>query len=230
MLTADAAGSKPVTANEAVDEMLWGVNLVDLYIAEPEDDPRRTGSTTGYIDYTTKESYDLTIGIWFWDNSFEWVCSYPTEKQDTIQISIPIPDYDAAIAEANEGWAFFVIRCGGKTGGTDYKITLSDCKITAKDGTILKDTSNFGSNWDGVLTAEGTTSTEADDNGWYWGYGSQENNWTGEIGYYAGEWDASTNTMGHGADPKYNGATFTATLTVDTAKQLPHGSLRSILR
>lgn len=219
-VTASAASETPKTSNEAVAEMTWGVNLVDLYIAEPTEDLRKSESTTGYVNYTAKETYDLGVGIWFWDNSFEWVCTYPTEKQDAIQISVPIPDYDAAIAEANDGWAFFVIRCGDKTGGNDYKITLSDCKITAADGTILKDTYNFGSNWDGILTTEGTTSTEGDINGWHWGYGSQENNWTGEIGYFA-EWDANEQRMVHGADPKYNGAHFTATLTVDTAKELP---------
>ena len=220
-LTANAVGSTPITAAEAVDEMSWGVNLVDLFIAEPAEDLRRQESEIGYVDYTAQVDYDLCIGMWFWDNSFQWVSTYPTEKKDTIQISIPIPDYDAEVAEANDGWAFFVIRCGDKTGGQAYNITLSNCQIIAADGTtVLKDINNFGSNWDGVLTTSGTTSTEGDANGWYWGYGSQENNWTGEIGYFA-EWDEEAQRSVHGADPKYNGAHFTATLTVNTATELP---------
>jgi len=220
-VTADASGGTALSSGEAVAEMTWGVNLADLYMAEPTEDLRRSESSTGYVDYVPQKEYDLCVGIWFWDNSFQWVCDYPTEKQESIQISVPIPDYNAAIAEENDGWAFFVIRCGSKTGGSEYGITLSDCQIIAADGTtILKDTYNFGSNWDGVLTASGTTSTEEDSNGLHWGYGSQENNWTGEIGYFA-EWDADEQRMVHGADPKYNGAYFTATLTVNTAEELP---------
>lgn len=219
-LGANAVSESPLTAREAVAEMTWGVNLADLYMAEPAEDLRAVKSTTGYVDYTAKETYDMCVGIWFWDGSFQWVCAYPTEKQDTIQINIPIPDYDEAIANENQDWAFFIIRCGDKNGGNAYKITLSECKIIGADGSILKNTYDFGSNWDGVLSAQGTTSTQGDTNDWHWGYGSQENNWTAEIGYYA-EWDEKTQSNRHGADSKYNGAHFTANLTVDLAAELP---------
>ena len=219
-LTANAASNAPKTAKEAVADMTWGVNLVDLYIAEPEVDLRRQESTVGYVNYTPKEIYDLCVAIWFWDNSFEWIQYYPMEKQDSYQISVPIPDYDAAIAAEREDWAFFTVRCGDTTGGQNYKLTLSDCKITAANGTVLISADQLGTHGDGVFSCEGTTSLDGDINGWHWGYSTQENNWQGDINWFA-EWDEDTQQNKTGADPMYNGATFTATLTIDTASLQP---------
>ncbi len=215
-----AEDSLPKTANEAVADMTWGVNLADLYMAEPAAG-RYDGYTLGYDEYTPKEIYDMGIAAWFWDTSFMWLCGYPMGKEDSMEISMPLPDYDATTAAKYADWAFFAIRCCDLTGGKKYKITLSDCKITAADGTILKDTSDFGANGDGILTCEGVTSMEADMNGWCWGYGSTENDWKGDIAYFAGGWNETTQRMDNGADAKYDGATFTATLTVDTAEMLP---------
>ena len=217
---ANAAADAPKTAKEAVAEMTWGVNLADLYMAEPPTG-RYTGLQTGYDDYVAREFYDMCIAAWFWDNSFQWISFYPTEKQDTIRISLPLPDYNAAVAESNKDWAFLRIRCGDKTGGNAYKVTLSDCKITAANGTVLKGNQDFGTNGDGIMTMEGTTSAQEDMNGWHWGNASAENNWQEEIAYFAGGWNETTQRMESGADPKYNGATFTATLTVDAAEMLP---------
>jgi len=69
-VTADASGGTALSSGEAVAEMTWGVNLADLYMAEPTEDLRRSESSTGYVDYVPQKEYDLCVGIWFWDNSF----------------------------------------------------------------------------------------------------------------------------------------------------------------
>lgn len=201
-------------STDAVAGMSWGVNLVDLYLAEtPEtQDLRSSHSSTGYVDYSAAEFYDMCVALWFWDGSFYWISEYPSQKQDTIQVSIPIPNYDADIAEMNRYWPFFQIRCGDKSGGNDYQITMSNCQIVSANGTVLNNIGN--------LTAYGTTSADPDMNGWHWGFGSNENNWTEEITFFLGEWDPESGLLSHGADPKYNGARLTATLTINNASQL----------
>lgn len=204
-----------MSSTDAVAGMTWGVNLADLYLAETPEilNLRSSESETGYIDYSASEIYDMCIAAWLWDNSFYWISEYPTEKQDAIQISMPLPDYDAGLAEMYRYWPFIRIRCGDKIGGNDYQITLSNCRIVSANGTVLNDI--------GKLTARGTTSADPDINGWHWGYGSNENNWAEEIDCYFGRVDPNSGLVDHGADPKYNGARFTATLSVNKASMLP---------
>lgn len=70
---ASAADTTPLTATEAVADMTWGVNLADLYMADSEDlqNHRTNKDSTGYIEYTPVKTYDLAIGLWFWDETFE---------------------------------------------------------------------------------------------------------------------------------------------------------------
>lgn len=71
-------------------EMTCGANLSDLYIADIQS---QYGETYSYDNLIPKSEFGL--GIWFWDNSFEWLC-YHNEYSGTFTVTMNIPDFNYA--------------------------------------------------------------------------------------------------------------------------------------
>ena len=115
-----------ITAAEAVNEMTWGVNFADLYIA---DVSYEQGNTTGYCDQAP-----FGLAVWFWNSNFDWL-SYVDLHSKEFSISVNIPNYQN---EAITDWIGGLFTIGVMTYTKDQQvdITLSNCRITKADETV----------------------------------------------------------------------------------------------
>ncbi|MBR2422084.1 MAG: cellulase family glycosylhydrolase [Oscillospiraceae bacterium] len=140
----------PKTANEAVAEMTWGVNLSDLYMA---DVARPEGSTTGYIDF--QPAAELGMSIWFWNYQFEWLTYYGAQR-GSFTVSVDFPAFDAQTP-----WEGDLFKLGfmSKTPQQKLCITLSDTKIVRENGDVIALPSMD-------KTYRDVTTAEPDENGW----------------------------------------------------------------
>ena len=120
--TADPDGL--ITAAEAVDEMTWGVNFADLYIADVRYEQ---GNTTGYCDQAP-----FGLAIWYWNDGFDWL-SYVDLYSKEFSISVKIPNYHN---EPITNWigGLFTIGVMTYVKGQQVKLTLSNCKLLKTNG------------------------------------------------------------------------------------------------
>lgn len=140
------------TPNEAVAEMTWGVNLVDLYIADiqPEE-----GATTGYDDFQLIA--ELGMAVWFWNDTFEWL-TYHDGYRGTFTVSTTVPTYGSG---TDTGRPLISLGFFAKEPGQHFDVTLSDSKIVNSNGETIVTLTALDGNY------QGNASTEPDDNRWY---------------------------------------------------------------
>ena len=116
---AEADGQK--TASQAVEEMVWGVNLADLYIADVD---RGQGDPVGCYDRA-----DFGLGLWFWNGRFEWLAG-DGPQPDRLTVSADYPRYTGG-----SGQGPFELAMTAATFGQQVRLTLSDSRILLADGT-----------------------------------------------------------------------------------------------
>lgn len=139
----------PKTSSEAVDEMTWGVNLADLYMADIQPDE---GATTGYDNFTP--TAELGIAVWFWDDSFEWL-TYHGSQRGTFTVHAPLPTYSSSTDKPFIRLGFFA-----KKPNQAFDVTLSDSKIVKSNQTEVSLPSLD-------TRYQGNAASEPDMNGWY---------------------------------------------------------------
>ena len=146
---ADGAREAPLTPAEAVADMTWGVNFPDFFIA---DAGGYGGSTTGYC-----ETAPFGIGIWFWNNDFDWLMYYQVHDPVSLDVSVNLPNYSDNYTPS---WFDSLFKLGVITKTTEQRIVLrlSDSKIIYSNGDVTP--------LDFIdKTYEGTTSNGPDGNG-----------------------------------------------------------------
>ena len=128
LLTVSASGAEPeapLTPQEAVSEMTWGLNYVDLLMA---DVPHEHGNPVGYY-----ENAPFGIAVWFWDNSFQWL-SFVGLHDGKFEISVDIPNYNTNYTPS---WFSELFTIGILSYVKDQPVTLSfsESRIEYSNGT-----------------------------------------------------------------------------------------------
>lgn len=115
----------PITAKEAVSEMTWGLNYVDLLMA---DVPHEHGNPVGYY-----ENAPFGIAVWFWDNSFQWL-SFVGLHDGKFEISVDIPNYNTNYTPS---WfsELFTIGILSYVKDQPFTLSFSDSRIEYSNGT-----------------------------------------------------------------------------------------------
>lgn len=147
---ADGAQEAPLTPEEAVADMTWGVNFPDFFIA---DAGSYGGSSTGYC-----ETAPFGIGMWFWDNNyFDWLMYYQVHDPEPLEVSVNLPNYSNNYTPS---WidSLFALGVITKTTEQSIKLQLSNSRIIYSSGETV-----YLSFMD--KTYEGTTSNGPDSNG-----------------------------------------------------------------
>ena len=123
----DTETEKLKTPAEAVAEMTWGVNLADLFIADPNP---VNGYTEGYCKFAP-----VGMAIWYGNEDFEWLAEYGPHTK--VSVASSIPDYDEQ--EWQDGWVdgLFVIGIMLGDRGFSAKLSLTGSRIVLSDGSSL---------------------------------------------------------------------------------------------
>ena len=130
-VSADAGGAgaqfTPITAEQAVSEMTWGPNLLDLLMA---DVPHEHGNPVGYY-----EDAPFGIAIWFWDNGFQWMSNIELHS-GSFEISAEIPDYNPNYTPS---WfdELFTIGIMSNIQDQPFELAFENSRIEYRDGSVL---------------------------------------------------------------------------------------------
>ena len=125
-LTCGAAAGETeaeMNARDAVQDMTWGVNLTDLYIA---DLACPAGSPLGYV---TEVPYE--IGIWTWDDAFHFYSYNELQLANRCNVLIRIPEYDPRWTTPVEWIGLFNIGIKTMLPHQEISVTLSGTKLRA---------------------------------------------------------------------------------------------------
>ncbi len=191
------AESSPRTAVEAVAEMTWGANLVELYMTDAILKEKEKGYDYDYKDTIQADVYPA---IWItsnyiWPNPELEYVEEAGEGKAKFKFSVQIPNYSDLGAPS---WALFQIALGTQNAaysGQQISFDLSDVKITRKDGTTAYMPS-MSRTYSFTFKSDGTSCLACDEDGHYiWpsiNYATEENGPENTLLTTGTEWDGAT--------------------------------------
>ncbi len=162
-ITVALVDGAPKTAAQMVSEMVWGVNLAELYMP---DETQENGSTRGYHDFPTTTQPNFLLAVWLWDLDYiELAPEYISTENGVghFRVELPLKDY----ASGGPDYSIFNFRVMTRDSafaGKTLPVTFSNSKFTLRDGTEITapglDMTHGLAGWD-------TMTTVPNDYGWY---------------------------------------------------------------
>ena len=132
LLTVSASGAEPeapLTPQEAVSEMTWGVNFPDFFIA---DVTYHDGFPIGYC-----ESAPYGLGIWFWNEAYEWL-TFNQIHEDSYSVSVTLPYYNSSDNQPDWIGGLFTIAVMTTIQDQPVKFSFSNTKLTTTGGQVTE--------------------------------------------------------------------------------------------